>query len=86
MALVVKNIDGTDFSVHEMLADSDLSFKAKGLFIYLLTQGNTVNQSIAALAEHSPHGMFAVNSGLQELISCGYLKRYPVMENGRISD
>ncbi|WP_297789130.1 hypothetical protein [uncultured Anaerococcus sp.] len=67
------------------LKDSELSFKAKGILTYILSLPDSWVIYIDQLITTSKEGEVAFRSGLSELIKKGYIKRYPVMENGSIS-
>ena len=62
--------------VHNELIDNDqLSWKARGILIYLLSKPDHWRTSVAHLASVSPEGIHAVRTGLQELERHGYVQR-----------
>lgn len=66
-----------DFTVltNAVLRDERLSYKARGLLACLLSQPPGYSVNALRLAEASPDGRVAVQSGLRELEACGYLRR-----------
>jgi hypothetical protein len=60
---------------NDLIEDERLSFKARGLLIYLLSKPDHWRTSTAHLASVSPEGIHAVRSGLKELELHGYVKR-----------
>lgn len=58
-----------------IINDSRLSWKAKGLLMYLLDQSDSWQFYQAEICSHGPDGRSSVASGLKELEQCGYLKR-----------
>ena len=60
---------------NELIEDERLSWKARGLLIYLLSKPDHWRTSTAHLASVSPEGIHAVRTGLQELERAGYVKR-----------
>ena len=60
---------------NEIIRNHNLSWKARGLLIYVLSQPDHWRTSSAHLASISPEGIHAVRSGLKELEDHGYLRR-----------
>jgi DNA-binding MarR family transcriptional regulator len=60
---------------NSLIEDEGLSWKARGILIYLLSKPDHWRTSTAHLASVSPEGIHAVRSGLQELERAGYVKR-----------
>jgi hypothetical protein len=60
---------------NEIIRDHRLSWKARGLLIYVLSQPDHWRTSSAHLASISPEGIHAVRTGLKELEQLGYLRR-----------
>jgi len=60
---------------NEVLEDSDLSFKAKGILAYLLSRSDDWQVRQGQLESLGPDGRHAVRSGVQELREVGYLDR-----------
>ena len=66
--------------------DKDISFKAKGLLLYMLGCKDDWNFNINSICAMGTDGYSSVRSGLIELEKNGYLKRTPVRIDGMISD
>lgn len=60
---------------NHVVRDQRLSWKARGLLIYVLSQPDHWRTSSAHLASISPDGVHAVRAGLKELETYGYLRR-----------
>lgn len=60
---------------NEVIKDDKLSWKARGIFVYLWSQSNNWNFYVSEIAKHSPGGEASLRSGLKELEGQGYLKR-----------
>ena len=60
---------------NDLIEDKRISFKARGLLIYLLSKPDHWRTTAAYLASVSPDGIHAVRTGLQELELYGYVKR-----------
>jgi hypothetical protein len=60
---------------NEIIEDKTVSFKARGLLIYLLSKPDHWRTTAANLAAQSPDGMHSVRTGLKELEQHGYIKR-----------
>jgi len=69
-----------------LLNDSVLSFKAKGIFSYLLSKPDGWQFFTADIEKHGKEGRDAILSGLHELEEHGYLKREQLNENGRFGN
>lgn len=66
------------------LNDEGLSFKAKGILTYLLSLPDDWVVHIEQIVTKLKDGIASFRTGLSELIDKGYLKRYPVKEDGVI--
>lgn len=66
------------------LNDEELSFKAKGILTYLLSLPDDWVVHIEQIVTKSKDGIASFRTGLSELIDKGYLKRYPIKEDGLI--
>lgn len=75
-----------NFSIidNRFVLDKSLSFKAKGILVYLLTRPNDWKVYIAEIASHSVDGIDSVKSGLKELKEAGYVVHRVVREKGKI--
>lgn len=58
-----------------VLNDPELSWKAKGLFVYLWSQADEWDFYETEVVKHSTDGLSSLKSGLKELEEQGYLKR-----------
>ena len=59
-----------------VLNDTQLSWKAKGLFAYLWSQSDSWDFYEVEVLKHSTDGRASLRAGLKELEENGYLKRY----------
>jgi hypothetical protein len=58
-----------------IINDDRLTFKARGLLIYLLSKPDHWRSTTAHLASVGPDGIAAVKTGMKELELLGYIKR-----------
>ncbi|MGI1827826.1 DnaD domain-containing protein [Ligilactobacillus salivarius] len=58
-----------------VLNDTNLSWKAKGLFVYLWSQADEWEFYETEVVKHSTDGLSSLKAGLKELETTGYLKR-----------
>ena len=58
-----------------VLNDTNLSWKAKGLFVYLWSQADEWDFYETEVVKHSTDGLSSLKSGIKELEKQGYLKR-----------
>lgn len=58
-----------------VLNDTKLSWKAKGLFVYLWSQADEWEFYETEVVKHSADGIASLKAGLKELETTGYLKR-----------
>lgn len=76
MARLIKKDRGNYTNISNVLVrDKRLSWKARGIFIYLWSQANEWQFYVSEIATHATDGVKALRSGLDELESYGYLKR-----------
>jgi hypothetical protein len=69
------------------LSDENLSWGAKGLFIYIVNSRHPKKTEVEYLKTVSTNGRNSINSKFNELIKAGYLKRennQPI-KNGKFS-
>ena len=69
---------------NEYLKDENLSFKAKGILTYFLSLPGDWVIYFDEIITHSKDGIRSFRSGIEELIKEGYIRRYPIRENGVI--
>jgi hypothetical protein len=60
---------------NDVINDQRLSFKARGLLVYLLSKPDAWRTTTAHLASVSPNGIDAVKTGMKELENVGYVRR-----------
>ena len=71
-----KKIQGNFVATSRQIAqDERLTWKARGIFLYLASMNDGWNFYVDEIAEHSPQGKRALQGGLKELEEYGYLKR-----------
>lgn len=58
---------------NHVLRDQRLSFKARGLLVYILSMPDNFKFTAELLTRHAPDGRQSVISGLRELRQAGYL-------------
>ena len=58
-----------------VLSDSTISWKSKGILVYLLSKPDDWNVVMSDIINKAKDGRDAVYSGLKELIKAGYIKR-----------
>lgn len=81
MARLIKRERGNYTNVSNVLVrDTRLSWKARGIFIYLWSQSNEWQFYVNEVAKHATDGRDALRSGLKELEQYGYLERRPLHE------
>lgn len=61
-----------------------MSFKAKGIMTYFLFLSGDLVIYFAEVITHSTDGIKLFRSGVDEFIKEGYIRYYPVRENGVI--
>lgn len=69
---------------NDYLKDKNLSFKAKGILTYFLSLPGDWVIYFDEIITHSKDGIRSFRSGIDELIKEGYIRRYPIRENGVI--
>lgn len=81
-----KNKDYTTMS-NRHLRDTDISWQAKGMLSFMLSNSDTFDYSIQGLTKCATNGESSVRSILKELKESGYLQTHPVTnERGQITD
>lgn len=78
----VEKIRRKGFTVisNDVLNNTALSWKAKGIFAYLWSQSDSWNFYEVEVLKHSTDGKASLKAGLKELEFAGYLKRYRVRD------
>ena len=76
---VIKDRDYT--TVHNgYIKRKDLSWKAKGIMTYILSNSDAWNINLAEVMTHATDGRDGFRSGWNELVEAGYVKRVPVKD------
>jgi hypothetical protein len=74
----------TTISNH-LIYSTDLSFKAKGLLIYMISRPENWIFYETEIAKNSKDGLSSIRSGIKELITQGYIVRHRVrLKNGTL--
>jgi len=74
--MIGKRIDGPYTVIgNEAAQDSSLSWKAKGLLIYLLSLPKDWNIRLSELARHATDGIDSTRKAMDELLNAGYIQR-----------
>lgn len=60
---------------NDLIEDTRISWKARGLLMYLLSKPDHWRTSTAHLASQSPDGIHSVRTGMKELELHGYIRR-----------
>lgn len=73
----IKHIHSEAFTIvdNKFIREERLSWKARGIFLYLYAQADDWNFYEAEVALHATDGKDSLHSGLQELERLGYLRR-----------
>ncbi len=71
---------------NDILQDENLSWKAKGIFVYLWSQKDDWQYYSKEVAKHSSDGLKSLRSGLKELQNAGYLKISQLREKGEFKN
>jgi hypothetical protein len=69
---------------NECLKDSTISWRAKGLYAYMMTLPNGWNIRRGEIFNHAIEGKDAANKAFNELIQKGYIKKVFIREKGKI--
>ena len=78
MARLIKQDRGNYTNIsNQLIRDSRLSWKARGIFAYLWSQADEWDFYVSEVAKHATDGRDALRSGLKELEKYGYLTRKP---------
>lgn len=82
-----KKIQGNFVATSRQIAqDERLTWKARGIFLYLASMNDGWNFYVDEIAKHSPQGKEALQHGIKELEKYGYLKRVRTRkEKGHLS-
>lgn len=85
----VTNLGKHGFTIinNDAINDSKLSWRAKGILVYMRSRPDDWQFYSSEVAKHSTDGIKSLLSGLKELEDCGYLKRLQgKSKDGRFAD
>lgn len=83
LARLIKQDRGNYTNIsNQLIRDSRLSWKARGIFAYLWSQADEWDFYVSEVAKHATDGRDALRSGLKELENYGYLTRKPSSGTG----
>lgn len=85
----ITNIGKHGFTIinNDAINDSKLSWRAKGILVYMRSRPDDWRFYSSEVAKHSTDGIKSLLSGLKELEDCGYLKRLQgKSKDGRFAD
>lgn len=83
LARLIKQDRGNYTNIsNQLIRDSRLSWKARGIFAYLWSQADEWDFYVSEVAKHATDGRDALRSGLKELEKYGYLTRKPSSDTG----
>ena len=71
---------------NHVLKNLNLSLKAKGLFVFMWSQSDDWDYSVAGLTKVLKEGKGAINEALKELENEGYLVRTILRKGGKFTD
>jgi len=71
-----------DFTIvnNSVILDSRLSFKARGILLYLLSKPDEWHVILKDIANHSPDGIKSARAAFDELLQFGYVKKEQARE------
>lgn len=76
MTKIIKDVKNHYVNIdQQLIRDESLSWKARGIFMYLWSQTDEWYFYAKEVAKHSTDGLDTLNSGLKELEQHGYLSR-----------
>lgn len=87
MARLIKKTNNNYTNISNVLArDKRLSWKARGIFLYMWSQADNWQFYVKEIASHSVDGERALTSGLKELETYGYLiRKHRIAKHGGFS-
>lgn len=65
----------------ETIRDASLSYRARGVLVWLLDKPNDWHTSAEGIAQHGTEGRDAIRAALRELQNAGYLRRAPYRDD-----
>lgn len=87
MARLIKNTANNYTNIsNKVVRDERLSWKARGIFLYMWSQADNWQFYVSEIAKHATDGERSLQSGLKELENYGYLTRkHRIGKNGDFS-
>lgn len=83
---IYRSGSSSNYSVinNEILKRNDISWKAKGILIYILSLPDDWVLYLEELQNHATDKKASFRTGWKELTEKGYVKRYPIRDKGKI--
>lgn len=75
MKTIIKKRENFTTIHNSLISDTEISYKAKGILIYMLSKPDGWNYNAKEIAKNSKDGIEAVYSGLKELVNAKYVSR-----------
>ena len=75
MKTIIKKRENFTTIHNSLISDTEISYKAKGILIYMLSKPDGWNYNAKEIAKNSKDGIEAVYSGLKELVNARYVSR-----------
>ena len=75
MKTIIKTRENFTTIHNSLISDTEISYKAKGILIYMLSKPDGWNYNAKEIAKNSKDGIEAVYSGLKELVNARYVSR-----------
>ena len=78
----------TDYTIvsNHILRDNTLSWRARGLFIYILSKPETWKVYTKDLINQATEGKYAMYKAMKELVEAGYIERSQIVEDGKFGN
>lgn len=70
---------------NEFIRDINISFKAKGILLYMLSRPDNWTFYESEITSNSSDGVKAIKSGIKELINFGYVERHQLKKNNKFN-
>ena len=75
MKTIIKKKDNFTTVHNKLIIDTSISYKAKGILIYMLSRPDGWKYNAKDIANNSKESLDSIYSGLKELIATGYISR-----------
>ena len=70
---------------NEFIRDINISFKAKGILLYMLSRPDNWTFYESEIAENTAEGIKSIKSGIKELINFGYVERHQLKKDNKFN-